>query len=198
MPEKNSYIAPGWDQIYDMLLDLASMVRKSGFTPDCIVGISRGGWTPARIMSDFLENPNTANMKVEFYLGIGKTARKPVITQPVTSVVKDKKILLVDDVADTGESLKVALDHLVQGGARAVKTATIYYKPQSTTKPDFFVAETSSWIIFPWERLETTRLLLDQAKKKGKGEPWVRENLVKGGLEKATVDKLLQFVRGGS
>jgi len=57
MSDARNYIAPGWDQVYAMLLDLALRIRKSGFKADLIVGVSRGGWAPARILSDLLENP---------------------------------------------------------------------------------------------------------------------------------------------
>jgi len=91
-----------------MLVDLASEIRLSGYNPQVIVGVSRGGWPPARVMSDLLENPNLANMRVEFYKNIGVTAKRPKISQPVTSEVSGKRVLVVDDVSDSGHSLRVA------------------------------------------------------------------------------------------
>jgi len=84
MSDSRKYLAPGWDDIYEMLIDLALRVRHSGFNADLIVGVSRGGWAPGRILSDLLENPHTVNIKIEFYVGLGQTARKPVVTQPIT------------------------------------------------------------------------------------------------------------------
>ena len=104
-----SFVAPSWDQVYDMLIDLARRVKDSGFRPDLIIGVSRGGWAPARIMSDLLENANTASIRIEFYLAPGVTARKPVISQAIMVPVKGVNVLVVDDVSDTGESLKVAV-----------------------------------------------------------------------------------------
>ncbi|MBS7618965.1 phosphoribosyltransferase, partial [Candidatus Bathyarchaeota archaeon] len=103
-----TYEAPSWDEIYEMCLDLASMIKASGFKPDLIVGIARGGWIPARLLSDFLNNPNITSIKVEFYLDIGKTKDEPTITQDIQVPVNEKKVLLVDDVADTGKSLMPA------------------------------------------------------------------------------------------
>jgi uncharacterized protein len=153
------YEAPGWDQIYDMLLTLAKMIKKSGYKPDVIVGVSRGGWPPARIMSDLLENPHVANMRVEFYEDIGVRSRKPRITQPVTADVTGRKVLVVDDVADTGHSLKAVTNHLRRMKTSDVKVCTIYMKPQSIFRPDFYARSTKKWIIFPWERLEAVRLI---------------------------------------
>lgn len=148
-----------------MLLSLAKKIKSSGYKPEVIVGVSRGGWPPARIMSDLLENPRVANMRVEFYKDIGVRSKKPRITQPVTSEVTGKRVLVVDDVSDTGHSLKVVVSHLKRRGAKEVKVSTLYMKPHSIFRPDFYAKTTSKWIIFPWERLESIRLIskrLDQ------------------------------------
>ena len=190
-----SFTAPSWDQIYDMLLELAKRIKDSGFKPDLIVGVCRGGWAPARVMSDLLENMNTASIRIEFYLAPGVTARKPVISQAIMVPVKGVNVLVVDDVADTGESLKVAVDHLDVCGAKSIKTATLYYKPQSCLKPDFFIIQTEQWVIFPWERLETTRRLLNEAEKKGKALDSVRDTLTGAGIDGNIVEKLIEFAR---
>lgn len=155
----SKYEAPGWDQIYEMLVSLAMKIKTQGFKPDVIVGVSRGGWPPARIMSDLLENSNVANMKVEFYKDIGVRSRTPQITQPVTAKVRGKRVLVVDDVSDTGHSLKVVANHLREKGTKDLKVCTIYMKPKSIFRPDFFAKTTRKWIIFPWERLEAIRLI---------------------------------------
>lgn len=197
MSASREYVVPSWDEVYQMLLALALNIRKSGFKPMLIVGVSRGGWAPGRILSDLLENPHTANIKVEFYVGIGKTSRKPVVTQPISEDISKKPVLLVDDVADTGESLRLALEHVQEKGAGQVKTATVYYKPHSTFKPDFFASTTSNWIIFPWERLEATQLLIDEAKKEGRTLNSVRAILRKYGFDDKTVDLLFELADAG-
>ena len=60
--DKLEFESPSWNQTYSFILKLSEAIRKSGFEPDVIVGISRGGWIPARILSDLLENPNLANV----------------------------------------------------------------------------------------------------------------------------------------
>jgi len=198
MSDARNYIAPGWDQVYAMLLDLALRIRKSGFKADLIVGVSRGGWAPARILSDLLENARTANIRIEFYTGLGKMASKPIITQPISDIIAGKNALVVDDVSDTGESLKVALEHLLKMGAASVKTVTIYYKPHSILKPDYFADSTSDWIIFPWERLEATKLLIDEAKAAGRSMDSVRETLRKCNFSETIIDSLFQLANGAS
>ena len=142
-----------------MLLSLAVKIKSSGYKPDVIVGVSRGGWPPARIMSDLLENSSVANMRVEFYKDIGVRSKKPRITQPVTADVTRKKVLVVDDVSDTGHSLKAVVNHLKRKSTREVKVCTIYMKPHSVFRPDYFARTTRKWIIFPWERLKSVRLI---------------------------------------
>jgi hypoxanthine phosphoribosyltransferase len=151
--------APSWDEIYSMMLRLARRIRESRFNPEVIVGVSRGEWPPARIMSDLLENQNLANMKVVFYRDIGLRNERPIITQPVSSRVKGKRVLVVDDVSDTGHSLRVVSAHHRAKGAGKVKVCTLYLKPRSVFTPHYYAKKTSKWIIFPWERLESIRLL---------------------------------------
>jgi len=185
---------PSWDQIYEMLLHLAEKIRKDRFYPDVIVGVSRGGWPPARVMSDLLENPELANIKVEFYVGIAKVKGKPVITQPVSTSVKDKSVLVMDDVADTGESLLLVKDYIKKLGAKKIKIATIYFKPWSKIIPDYYEKETTRWIVFPWERKETVRNLVKECIKEKKSIEEAKARLVRGGLSPDLADRFIREI----
>jgi len=189
---KLEFEIPSWEQIYEALLTLANRIRENDFKPDVIVGVSRGGWPPARIMSDLLENPELANVRAEFYLGVAKTKGDPVITQPVSTSVIGKKVLIVDEVADTGKSLRLVKSHLEEQGATEVKIMAIYYKPWSIVVPDWYAKETSRWIVFPWERKETVRQVLEECRDQGKSVDEAVEKLVRSGLSRKLVD---QFIR---
>ncbi|HEV2119987.1 MAG TPA: phosphoribosyltransferase [Candidatus Bathyarchaeia archaeon] len=184
------YVAPSWDDVYGMLVELAGRIKGSGYLPQVIVGVSRGGWPPARVMSDLLENPNLANMKVEFYKNIGVTSHRPKITQPVSSEVIGKRVLVVDDVADSGKSLRLAHQHLRRKGAREIRVCTIYLKPKSIYKPDHYARITSKWVIFPWERLEAIKLIKRNLRSKGKTGNVIRE-LMGSGLTAPLIRTLL-------
>ena len=145
-----------WDHVYSLLLEIADRIKESDFKADVIVGISRGGLLPARILSDLLDNPHLANIKVEFYVDIDQTKEVPVITQPVSVSVKDKRVLIVDDITDSGQSFRLVWETLAQETAE-VKTVTLYHKPWSCFTPDIYARETEAWVIFPWEFRETTR-----------------------------------------
>lgn len=185
---------PTWNQIYEMLLNLAEKIRKNGFKPDIIVGVSRGGWPPARVLSDLLGNPNLANVKAEFYLGVAETKGEPVITQPVSMTVAGKKVLIVDEVADTGKSLKLVKEHIIGEGAAEVKVATVYYKPWSIVKPDYYEKETSRWIVFPWEIKETIRKIVKKCGEKGKTVEEETAKLVKAGISAELVRRFLKEI----
>jgi hypoxanthine phosphoribosyltransferase len=187
---------PTWEKIYELLLNLANQIRKAGFKPDIIVGVARGGWPPARILSDLLESPEIANVKAEFYLSVAETKGEPVITQPVSVPVKGKKVLVVDDVTDTGKSLALVRDHLKEKGATDIKIATIYYKPWSILTPDWFEKKTSRWIIFPWERKETVRRILEKCKKHGKTMKDAKEMLINYGIDRKLVAKFIKEISG--
>jgi hypoxanthine phosphoribosyltransferase len=183
------YVAPSWDDVYDMMIELARQIKGTGYSPEVIVGVSRGGWPPARVMSDLLENPNLANMKVEFYKNIGVTAKRPKITQPVTSDIVGKRVLVVDDVADSGHSLCVTVKHLTRKGAREIRVCTLYMKPKSIFKPNYYAKTTSKWVIFPWERLEAIHLIKRNLKSRGNNRGVIRE-LKGSGLGASLVRKL--------
>ncbi|MFA5076799.1 MAG: phosphoribosyltransferase [Candidatus Micrarchaeia archaeon] len=156
------FMQPTWQEVDAMCAELASMVRE--FRPDWIVGISRGGLVPARLLSDVLANHNVTTIRIEFYKTIGETSGFPNITQPLQVDVKGKKVLLVDDVADTGRSLAVAKEHVKRAGASEVKIAALHCKPGSIVVPDYCIGQTTAWIIYPWEVRETER----ERKKTGK------------------------------
>ena len=183
---------PSWNQIYWFLLYLAKTIQYNDFHADIILGVSRGGWIPARILSDLLENPNLANIKAEFYMGATKSRRKPIITQPVSLSVEDKKLLIVDDVADTGESLKLVNSHLKEHGASEIKIATIYYKPWSIIVPNYYAKKTPLWIVFPWETKETVRKTLEKFRDKGKTVEDAKEKLISMGLERQLIERFLK------
>jgi len=188
---------PTWEKIYLLLLNLAQKIQKARFKPDVIVGVSRGGWPPARIMSDLLENPELANVKAEFYLSVAETKGEPNITQPVSVSVKGKKALVVDDVADTGKSLALVREHLKEQGATQVKIATIYYKPWSIVTPDWYEKKTSHWIIFPWERKETVRRILENCKKHGKTVTEAKKTLINYGFNRKLVERFIEEIHEG-
>ncbi|MEJ2281785.1 MAG: phosphoribosyltransferase [Candidatus Bathyarchaeota archaeon] len=191
-----NFIFPNWGQIYASLIDLSDIIQKSHFEPDLIVGISRGGLIPARILSDLLQNPKLASITTEFYFGIGKPTSKPVITQQISISIKNKKILVVDDVADSGKSLTLINHHLKEKGAKEIKFVTIYLKFQSSFIPDYYKLKTNDWIVFPWELKEATKLIVQELGLKGKNIEYSKEKLISSGMNKMLIDRFIKEIFG--
>jgi hypoxanthine phosphoribosyltransferase len=191
MMSQAEFEVPTWNQIYDMLLRQSETISKTCFKPEVIIGIARGGWLPARVLSDLLETPNLTNVSAEYYLGIAETKKEPVLTQGISVAVKGKKVLIADDVADTGRSLKLVKEHILQQGAKAVRTATLYHKPWSMVNPDYCERETKLWIVFPWEIKETIRKIVEKRREKGLSVEEETAKLVKAGLPKRLTERFL-------
>ena len=184
------YEVPTWNQIYDMLLSQAQKIQSQNFHPDIILGVARGGLMPARILTDLLETPELGFVQIEFYTNINQTLDEPKLKQSPTITVTNKKVLLVDDIADSGASLKLAQTS-IQDVASEIKTATLYKKPQSTTTPDFYEKQTTNWIVFPWDIKETLRKIIQKQQGKRALNQEVAK-LVKAGLPKPLAEKLLK------
>jgi len=147
-----------WRDVERMCGELAGRIGESGFKPDLILGVGRGGWVPARLLSDLMGAGRLLSVRVEFYTGVGRTARVPVVTQSIPKrAFAGRRVLVVDDVADTGSSLSLIKKML--SGAGEVRVATLHFKPRSRIKPDFFAKTTSAWLVYPWEKHETMREL---------------------------------------
>jgi len=185
------YEVPTWNQIYEMLLYQAQKIKTQNYKPDLIVAIARGGVVPARILSDLLETPNLSFMQIEFYTSINQTLQEPILKQTLTTNVTGKKILLIDDISDTGKSLQLAKNHLQHQGAIEIRTATLYGKPHSVTTPDFYEKQTTDWVVFPWDIKETLRKIVHNPL----GKRILNQELaklVKAGLPKQLSEKLIK------
>jgi len=181
-----------WNQIYNSLLDLSNLIQNSGFVPDLIVGISRGGWIPARIFSDLLGNSNLDTVTTKFYVGISETKLEPKITQEMYSSVEGKKILLVDDLVDSGKSLSLVISYLKNKGASEVKTVTLYHKPGSIIVPNYFIKKTMAWIVFPWDHKENVRNLFKKFQTFGNSVDDIKEKLISFGFNKKIINQICE------
>ncbi|MCX9010188.1 MAG: phosphoribosyltransferase [Candidatus Methanoperedens sp.] len=142
-----------WDEAHLLAKDLARKVKRSGYKPDLIIGIARGGLVPARIMCDYLLQKDLASIKIEHW-GIAATRGKAKIKYalPAGLDISGKRILVVDDVADTGESYAVVMDYINGLSPAEIRTAALHYKTNSTFIPDYWSEKQDAWkwIIYPW------------------------------------------------
>jgi hypoxanthine phosphoribosyltransferase len=125
---------------------------------------------PSRLISDFLSIKTTANIKVETYHTIGQETLHPIITQDVSVDLKGKKVLVVDDVADSGATLNIVLEQIACCHPADIKTAMLFYKPRSSLVPDFFVHTTTLWVLFSWSLFESIGDLKCKWEKEGRAK----------------------------
>ncbi len=144
-----------WDRFYDLSERTARMIMKSGFRPDFMVGLARGGWVLARVLCDFLAVKDLISLKVEHW-GITATPDgEAKIKYPFKVDLMGRRVLVVDDIADTGKSLIVATNYVRKLNPSEVRTATLILLKDSKFKPDFYGEEmTWRWVIFPWNYVE--------------------------------------------
>ncbi|SPT74623.1 phosphoribosyltransferase [Arcanobacterium haemolyticum] len=140
-----------WDQFGVAMRELAQTIADSGFQPEVIIAIARGGLLPAGALTYALGTKLSDAMNIEFYTDIEQTLPDPILLEPLLDMesIKGKKLLVVDDVADSGRTLKMAVDMLADLKAD-VRSAVIYNKPRSVIAPDYSWKATDKWIVFPW------------------------------------------------
>lgn len=143
-----------WDKFGEASRELASMVWESGFRPEMIVCVARGGLIPASAMSYALDQKAILVMNVEFYTGVGTTLEKPRLIAPIPDQhsIDGKRILIVDDIADTGKTLQFVTELCAQY-ARESKVAVLYEKPESIIQCDYVWRQAEDWVSLPWSEL---------------------------------------------
>ncbi len=152
VPANNdTYEVLTWSLFGEAVKDLARTVAASGYQPDVILAIARGGLIPAGTLGYMLSVKNTFTMNVEYYTGVNQRLDMPVILPPYLDLVdlEDKQFLVVDDVADTGHTLQMVQD-FCSPKVGEVRSAVLYHKPHSVIRPDFVWRHTDRWILFPW------------------------------------------------
>jgi uncharacterized protein len=149
-----------WESFGSASRELAEQVAASGFVPDVIMAIARGGLFIAGALGYDLDVKNLHVVNVEFYTGVDERLDMPVMLPPVpaAAALAGARVLIADDVADTGETLKLVHDFCRDHVAEA-RIAVIYEKPRSLVKCDYVWRRTDLWIEFPWSMLPpvTTR-----------------------------------------
>lgn len=141
-----------WDEVYQLSKILANNIKKSGFKPDLVIGIARGGLVPARIVCDFLLEKDLATMKVEHWGIAAINLGQAKIKFPLPIDISGKKILIVDDVVDTGDTFNVTMDYVIGMNPLEVKSSVLHYKTCSSFVPDYWAEKQDEWkwVIYPW------------------------------------------------
>ena len=140
-----------WDMFGAATREIARMVVDAGYEPDMVLAIARGGLLIGGAIGYALSIKNVYTMNVEFYTGVDERLDVPRILPPAPDFVdlSHGRILIVDDVADTGHTL-ASVQEFVAGKVGEVRTAVLYEKSHSVVKCDYVWCRTDRWINFPW------------------------------------------------
>jgi uncharacterized protein len=144
------------ETVYDLAWTLAERVRGSGFAPDLVVAVSRGGFTPARALCDVLGIFNLTSIRVAHYRAPATKEPMATVRYPLCVPVEGLRVLVVDDVNDTGETLRAAREHLESLGPAEVRTAVLHEKTGSPVRADYAAGCIGEWrwLIYPWAVVE--------------------------------------------
>lgn len=176
-----SYVCPTWDQMGVFNFDLAKQIIQSGQSFDRIIALARGGWTWARDLADALKIPELSSTRIKSYTGVNESG-EPRIVQPLTDSISGERILLFDEVIDSGGTLKKAQEYLRVMGAKSLQSAALCYKPRSEITPEFYAFSTSAWVVFPHEIREFIEGSADKWGSAGLSTEEVKDRLMTIGI----------------
>lgn len=149
LPKKAFY---SWDHFHTLVGEIKKQIKTK---PNIIVSIGKGGSIPGVILAEMFEC-NNLNLGLKSYKG--QTRGNIHEYQPITCFdnLRDLNILIVDDIADSGETFEYAVNKFKGNGCERVETASVFYKPCSKFKPDSYAEEVeeTTWIVQPWEPFE--------------------------------------------
>ncbi|MHC1600188.1 MAG: phosphoribosyltransferase [Candidatus Methanospirareceae archaeon] len=168
MQEKFSCMVVDWNYAYDLCKDASEEIKAAGFKPEVIVGVARGGWYLARNLCDFFLLKDLLSLKMEHW-GItatvtGDAKLKYELDEKAREIIRGKRVLIADDITDTGDSLKLIVGYVKSLGVADVKTVTMQHKTSSSFVPDFYGELISDWkwVVYPWSIHEDVMELLEK------------------------------------
>ena len=134
--------------------DVAQLVVDDGYAPDLILSIARGGLGFGMGLGYALGVKNLSVINVEFYTGVDERLEMPIMLPPTPAAIdlSGARVLIADDVADTGLTLELVREFCADHVEEA-RVAVIYHKPRSVIRPDYAWRSTEAWIEFPWSIL---------------------------------------------
>ncbi|WP_251341242.1 phosphoribosyltransferase [Haloplanus halophilus] len=180
LPDDFTCTITNWEYIYGLCRDVADEVRAAEFDPDVIVALARGGWFAGRCCCDFLGLDDLTSLKMEHYVGTAAKGADPEVRYPMPEgSVADKDVLIVDDIADTGESLRHAHEYVSGRDPDQVRTATLQLLSTSEFDPDFVGERLDewAWIVYPWNFIEDMIDLIEGVMERADDETFERADI---------------------
>jgi hypothetical protein len=171
------YLPVSWKTYHTAAQKLAATILDQHESIDLIVAIARGGLSLGLILSDFLRIP-ISTIVIQSYTDIQKQGELK-ITGKLQTPIRGKNIILVDDIADSGKTFKRAIAYLRRFGPKSITTASLFYKPHSVYRPDYFAKQSTDWILLPHEVTEWIYTFTQKLQKEGKSKADIQRFLEK-------------------
>ncbi len=160
-----------WNEIEKWVKMIVKKMKEDNFRPEIVVGLSRGGLIPARLISDYLQVKDLYAVKTEHWGITASPDGSARITQKLPISVEDKKVLVVDDITDTGQSLSLAVDHIISYKPKELRSATLLHITHSKYVPNYYAEivpeEKWTWFIFPWNVYEDLTTIVPKVLEEG-------------------------------
>ncbi len=170
-----------WEDVDRWAGRLEDRIRGANAVPETIVGLTRGGWVPSRVLADRLGIHHLLSLRARHWGVTATPDGKAELTEGLSGPVKGHSVLVVDDITDTGESLALAIEHVRAAEPTRVESATFLHITHSKHTPTYYAEEIDRnawvWVVFPWNYWEDLRTLAVRAKVVGPGIDAVRETL---------------------
>jgi hypoxanthine phosphoribosyltransferase len=167
-----------WDSFQNLAEEAARKIVESGYEPDFMVGLARGGWVLSRVLCDFLGIKDLVSLKVEHWGVTATPDGKARIKYPFDVDLTGRRVLVVDDITDTGQSMIVAMDYIMTLNPLEVRTAALQHITGSEFTPDYYGDEISwRWVIFPWNYVEDLCNIIQKLEERGVPASEIKEHL---------------------
>ncbi|MCJ7732748.1 phosphoribosyltransferase [Candidatus Bathyarchaeota archaeon] len=144
-----------WALFDKLAKNVAVKIKESGFNPDFMVGLARGGWVLSRVLCDYLGVKDLVSLKVEHWGVTATPDGRAQIKYPFDIDLTGRNVLVVDDITDTGESMIIAEEYVQSMNPASIKTAALRHIEGSKFTPDYYGDVISwRWVVFPWNYVE--------------------------------------------
>ncbi len=170
-----------WDDVDRWAEIVADRIVAGRAVPDTIVGMARGGWIPSRLLCDRLGVQRLVSLRARHWGVTATPTGAAELTEGLSGSVTGHRVLVVDDITDTGDSLALAVDHVQKAGPARVESATFLHITHSRVAPTYYAEEIPRdawvWVVFPWNYWEDLATLAARAAAMTPGLDAVRATL---------------------
>jgi uncharacterized protein len=167
-----------WSDIDRWADAVAERIRDAGGLPETIVGLTRGGWVPGRLLCDRLGVRRLVSLRAQHWGVTATRTGAAALTEGLSGPVRGRSVLVVDDITDTGDTLALAVDHVRARRPSRLESATLLHITGARHRPTYFGEEVArsewAWVVFPWNYWEDLVALAARAAPAGTSPARVR------------------------